>query len=254
MMLHRLCAIYTPETYFVTDPITRRETIHNIAGIPEARLQLKCMFCRVARRGACFQCTAKKCIRGYHATCAAAAGVLVEMRDSWVEDPTSGRYVKQPTIDFQCKYHRPKRDKNLDGEALEEDSVIQSFGRSLIKGDVIQVQFLRQEIFAGVVMENRLSEGMVLVDLLPKGYVSRLSLMCCLTWTLLVDQETGVSSKLNGSGSWQQIPQARNQVLSKAFPLPFGSSRRSPSQYQNRMTPCVRVIQASNGQNLFQNQ
>ncbi|KAF8426681.1 JmjC domain, hydroxylase-domain-containing protein, partial [Tirmania nivea] len=166
---HRLCAIYTPETYFVTDPITGKEAIHGIDGIPEARLQLKCMFCRVARRGACFQCTAKKCIRGYHATCAAAAGVLVEMRDGWVEDPTSGRYVKQPIIDFQCKYHRPKRDKNLDGEALEEDSAIQGFGRSLIKGDVIQMQFLRQEIFAGVVVENRLSEGMVLIDTLPKG-------------------------------------------------------------------------------------
>lgn len=198
----RLCAIYTPETYFVTDPITGKETIHNIDGIPEARLQLKCMFCRVARRGACFQCTAKKCIRGYHATCAAAAGVLVEMRDGWVEDPTSGRYIKQPIIDFQCKYHRPKRDKNLDGEALEEDSAIQGFGRSLIKGDVIQMQFLRQEIFAGVVVENRLSEGMVLVDTLPKGYVSCLSVIWCLHGILWLTKvsDAGVIWKLNGSG------------------------------------------------------
>lgn len=168
----RLCAIYTPETYFATDPITGKEIIHNITGIPKSRLELRCMFCKVARQGACFQCTAKKCIRGYHATCAAAAGVLVEMRDGWVEDASSGKYVMQTIIDFQCKYHRPKRDKNLDGEGLEENQAIQDFGRSLIKGDVIQMQFYRQEIFAGVVVENRLSEGMVLVDVLPKGYVS----------------------------------------------------------------------------------
>lgn len=165
----RLCAIYTPETYFLTDPITGKETIHNIAGIPKSRLELRCNFCKLSGKGACFQCSAKKCARSYHATCAAAAGVLVEMREAWVEDVEAGKPILQTHIDFRCRFHREKRSKDRNGEILEEDSVIRDFGRSLIKGNVIQMQFFRRDIFAGVVLENRLSEGMVLVDVLPKG-------------------------------------------------------------------------------------
>ncbi|KAF8468304.1 hypothetical protein BDZ91DRAFT_793174 [Kalaharituber pfeilii] len=171
---HRLCAIYTPETYFAADQISGKDTIYNIAGIPKSRLELRCVFCKISGRGACFQCSAKKCARAYHATCAAAAGVLVEMRDAWAEDAETGKPVMQTQIDFLCRYHRPKRNKDLDSELLEENLSIAEFGRSLIKGDVIQMQFFRREIFAGVVVENRLSEETVLVDVLPKGFVSSL--------------------------------------------------------------------------------
>ena len=69
--------MYTPETYFGVDPDTNEEVICNVDGIPKARTDLKCHFCR-SKVGACFQCSEKKCVRAYHATCAAAAGVLVE--------------------------------------------------------------------------------------------------------------------------------------------------------------------------------
>lgn len=91
------------------------------------------------------------------------------MREAWIEDAESGKPILQTHIDFRCRFHREKRSKDQNGEILEEDSVVQDFGRSLIKGDVIQMQFFRKDIFAGVVLENRLSEGMVLVNVLPKG-------------------------------------------------------------------------------------
>ncbi|KAI9792329.1 MAG: hypothetical protein M1816_002554 [Peltula sp. TS41687] len=162
---HRLCALYTPETFI--DGSSGSEKVCNVSNIDKARLNLKCNYCR-SKRGACFQCSQPKCVRAYHATCAAAAGVLVDMRDLTVvgED---GKESTDVGIDFRCRFHRPRRPKNLDGDILEESKVIQNFARMLQVGDVIQMQFFRGDIFAGVVVENRVSEEMVLVDILPKG-------------------------------------------------------------------------------------
>lgn len=165
----RLCAIYTPETFFSWDAAIQREIIANVDGIPKARLELKCVFCR-SKKGACFQCSSKKCTRAYHATCAAAAGVLVNMVDVPVYGD-DGQYYTRTEIDFRCRFHRPKRPKDMDGEKLENDPLIRSFAGHLLKGDVIQMQYFKGEIFAGVVIENRRSEEMVLIEVLPKGFV-----------------------------------------------------------------------------------
>ncbi|CAZ80461.1 unnamed protein product [Tuber melanosporum] len=164
---HRLCAIYTPETYFKWDEAQQQEVVANIPGIPRARLELRCIFCR-STKGACFQCSSKKCARAYHATCAAAAGVLVNMFDvpHYGED---GQMYPQTDIDFRCRFHRPKRPKGMDSEKLESDMVVRKFANSLIKGDVIQMQYYRGDIFGGVVIENRYSEECVVVNVLPKG-------------------------------------------------------------------------------------
>jgi len=179
----RLCAIYTPETYFKWDHATSREIVANIGEIPKARLELKCVFCR-QKKGSCFQCSAKKCTRAYHATCAAAAGVLVNMVDVQVTGEDGATYA-QTNIDYRCKIHRPKRPKDLDAEKLEDDPLIRKFSVALIKDDIIQMQYLGGDIFAGVVEENRVDEETVLVRILPKGYVHRLlaSLLLQLTHT-----------------------------------------------------------------------
>jgi hypothetical protein len=165
--VHRLCAIYTPETYFKWDHATSKEIVANIEEIPKARLELKCIFCR-QRKGSCFQCSAKKCTRAYHATCAAAAGVLVNMVDVQVAGE-DGEHYAQTNIDYRCKVHRLKRPKDWDSERLEGDPLIRKFSGALIKNDVIQMQYLGGEIFAGVVIENRINEEMVLVQILPRG-------------------------------------------------------------------------------------
>lgn len=191
----RLCAIYTPETFFSWDATTQKEIIANVDGIPKARLELKCVFCR-SKKGACFQCSSKKCTRAYHATCAAAAGVLVNMVDVPVFGD-DGQYYTRTEIDFRCRFHRPKRPKDMDGEKLEHDPLIRAFAGHLLKGDVIQMQYFRGEIFAGVVVENRRSEEMVLVEVLPKGFVFPLALC---SRRVVIDRFVVIKLRLSGSG------------------------------------------------------
>ncbi|KAI5787065.1 JmjC domain, hydroxylase-domain-containing protein [Geopyxis carbonaria] len=165
---HRLCAIYTPETYFKWDEFGR-EIVANIDDIPKARLDLRCFFCR-GTKGSCFQCTEKKCTRAYHATCSAAAGVLVNMVEVSITDD-EGNNHPQTNIDFKCRFHRPKRHKDLDTEQLEDDPLIRAYASTLITQDVIQMQYLGRDIFAGLVVENRPNEGTVLVQTMPKDEI-----------------------------------------------------------------------------------
>jgi len=163
---HRLCAIYTPETYLVEE--NGAELVCNVAHIDKARLDLKCNFCR-SKRGACFQCSSKKCTRAFHATCAAAAGVQIDTGPvpTWGEDGTE--YVCEG-YDFRCKFHRPKvRGRNVDGETLEKSKVILDYAKDLGKNELVQVQYFGQEPFGGMVVENRPSEMAVLVKVLPFG-------------------------------------------------------------------------------------
>ncbi len=162
---HRLCALYLPETYIETED--DKEIVTNVANIEKARLELRCMYCR-SKYGACFQCSYKKCARSYHATCAAAAGVFVEEADVPVfgED---GKEYKEQAFEFTCRFHRTKRDKKLDGEALEKNSRVREAAAAFKKGATCQAQYYRGDIFAGVVVENRPDEEMLLLDVLPNG-------------------------------------------------------------------------------------
>jgi len=89
---HRMCALYLPETYIET--VDGQEIIANAAAIDKARLDLKCLYCR-SKKGACFQCSQKKCPRSYHATCAAAAGVFVEEEEVPVFGEDGTEYKEQ---------------------------------------------------------------------------------------------------------------------------------------------------------------
>ncbi|KEY69691.1 hypothetical protein S7711_03177 [Stachybotrys chartarum IBT 7711] len=163
--VHRLCALYLPETYI--DLVDGGEHVSNLAGVHKDRLDLKCLFCR-SKRGACFQCSQKKCARAYHPTCAAAAGVFVEEEEVPVfgED---GQEYKEQAFEFSCRFHRSRRDKKLDGDALEDDKRIQAAAQALKQGDICQVQYHRGDIFAGMVVENRTDERTLLLDILPHG-------------------------------------------------------------------------------------
>ena len=164
---HRRCALYTPETYVAEE--NGSETVCDVTRIDKARLELKCIYCR-NKRGAVFQCSQKKCTRAYHATCAAAGGVQVDIGIVPVFDEDGTEYY-DTGIDFRCRFHRIKRAKNVDGNVLEENSLIRKFASKLSPRDVIQFQYLQSDIYGGVVIENRKSEQTLLVDILPKGYV-----------------------------------------------------------------------------------
>ncbi|KAF4977574.1 hypothetical protein FZEAL_5945 [Fusarium zealandicum] len=165
---HRMCALYLPETYI--DTVDDQEVIANVTAIHKDRLDLKCLYCR-SKRGACFQCSQKKCARAYHPTCAAAAGVFTEEQEIPVFGEDGTEY-KEQAFQFSCRFHRAKRDKKLDGEALEADSRIQTAAAGLLKGGTCQLQYHKGEIFAGVVVENRKDEQTLLVDILPNGYAT----------------------------------------------------------------------------------
>uniref|UniRef100_A0A8H7TRL2 [histone H3]-trimethyl-L-lysine(9) demethylase n=1 Tax=Bionectria ochroleuca TaxID=29856 RepID=A0A8H7TRL2_BIOOC len=162
---HRVCALYLPETYI--DLVDGKEVISNVSGIHKDRTELKCLYCR-SKRGACFQCSQKKCARAYHATCAAAAGVFVEEGDVPVFGEDEVEY-KEQAFEFSCRFHRSKRDRKLDGSILEEDSRIRNAAQSLEKGAVCQFQYHKGDIFAGIVVENRAIDQTLLIDILPHG-------------------------------------------------------------------------------------
>ncbi|EME86624.1 uncharacterized protein MYCFIDRAFT_29700, partial [Pseudocercospora fijiensis CIRAD86] len=129
---HKSCALYTPETYIVTED------------------------------------GKDKCTRAFHATCAVAAGVLVDsgLVPTFSEDGTE--YFEEG-FDFRCRYHRPKMGKNPDTEAFEVNKLILDHAKQLKPNDTVQARFVGGEVFGGLVVENRPQERTVIVDVLPDG-------------------------------------------------------------------------------------
>ena len=160
---HRLCALYTPETYLAVE--NGVEKVFNVARINKDRLNAKCNFCRGKRIA--FQCDSRKCARGYHATCAAAAGVQVDAGPMplYIDGV---EYISEG-FDFRCRFHRPKRPKSADSDSLEENALVRDYAKDLKKGDVVQAMHLGGDVFAGTIVENRPGEMCVLIDVLPGG-------------------------------------------------------------------------------------
>jgi hypothetical protein len=160
---HRLCALYTPETYLAME--NGVEKVFNVARINKDRLNAKCNFCRGKRIA--FQCDSRKCARGYHATCAAAAGVQVDAGPMplYIDGV---EYISEG-FDFRCRFHRPKRPKNADSDSLEENTLVRDYAKDLKKGVVVQAMHLGGDVFAGTVVENMPGEMCVLIDVIPGG-------------------------------------------------------------------------------------
>ncbi|XP_030851905.1 lysine-specific demethylase 4C isoform X2 [Strongylocentrotus purpuratus] len=77
---HIMCAMAIPEIRFVN--VKERSPI-DCSNISEARLKLKCFFCRSfikysPKFGSCIQCSVGKCAISFHVTCANVAGVIME--------------------------------------------------------------------------------------------------------------------------------------------------------------------------------
>ncbi|THX91599.1 hypothetical protein D6D08_03027 [Aureobasidium pullulans] len=205
---HRCCALYTPETWINSEDGV--EKIFGVAGINKARLDLKCNFCR-SKRGACFQCQAKKCTRAYHATCALAAGVQIDNGPvpTFGEDGTE--YFEEG-FDLRCRFHRPKRAKRADIDALdalETNKLINNFAKCLKKDDAIQAQYPGGDIFAGMVEENRPGEATVLINMLPSGDQVEVEWK----WIVVLDP----------------IDSQRLKPSPNAIPMPEGMSKQSVS-------------------------
>src|ERR1700721_465089 len=154
---HRICAEYIPETWILSSE-DGHQVVAGTERITPARWNLKCLYC-ASTRGANFQCSVTQCCRGYHATCAAAAGVLVETAED-----------EQGLVSsYQCRFHRPKR---VSLSYLEDDQSIAEFARKLQPGETVQGRFAGMDNdvpFVGVVVENCESEQSVVIEL-ENGY------------------------------------------------------------------------------------
>ncbi|KAK5242069.1 hypothetical protein LTR16_008795, partial [Cryomyces antarcticus] len=129
--------------------------------------------------------------------------------------------------DFRCRYHRPKRAKHLDGDALESSKLIQNYAKALKPQDVVQVQYLQGDIFAGTVVENRPGEMTLLIDVLPEGYEIFLD-NCSDSLT-----NSGVRDRVEVEWKWLAVmdPAAsqRPKPSKNAIPMPADMNKKSVS-------------------------
>jgi len=222
---HRVCAMYTPETYIATD--AGSEKVFNVENISKARLDLRCHECK-QKKGSCFQCSSAKCTRAYHATCAMHAGVQVDKGEIavWHE----GVEYRDIGFDWRCRLHRTvKRTRItselstmnhatdwLDNKELHEHII------GLVPGDVIQWQaFHGDEILAGVV-DTKYDPGQnsLLVSVLPEQKVRR---EVDPAWILFVDSSTSCLQR--PSANALDLPE---DLQGKTAQLP-GSTEKKPS-------------------------
>ncbi|KAF2129114.1 hypothetical protein P153DRAFT_376395 [Dothidotthia symphoricarpi CBS 119687] len=201
MKAHRICADYTPETWISSKP---NEKVCNVANIGKDRLELKCNYCR-SKRGAVFQCSQKKCTRAFHATCAVAAGVQVDLGPMPTFDEEGTEYFYDG-YDFRCRFHRPKKrnNKTVDVESLEKDKFVMNYGKTLKPMDVIQFQYVGGEmyqIYGAQVVENRPGEQSALVDVLPDG--DRVEV----EWKYILKLHPEESQRLKPSANAKPLPE-----------------------------------------------
>ncbi|KAI1634587.1 hypothetical protein F4809DRAFT_643327 [Biscogniauxia mediterranea] len=215
---HRVCALYGEETWIET--VDEKEMVINVANIDKAHLDLKCLFCR-SKKGLCVRCSHKKCARAYHATCAAAAGVLVESAEVSIFGEDGTEY-KEQAFEFSCRFHRTKRDKKLDGEALDECQKTRQAAAALKEGDICQLQYYRGDIFAGVIVENRASEETFLIDIVPNG------------------------ERVEVEWKWLLLPDPADLHLQKASPnaIPMPTSRKDREKIKATKRPTEELPRA----------
>ncbi|KAJ8609650.1 hypothetical protein MRB53_038987 [Persea americana] len=91
------------------------------------------------------------------------------MTSIWGEDGTE---YAGAVYDFRCRFHRAKRPKNTTVESLEGTTVVYDAARALAAKSVVQFQHVNGDVMGGVVVENRITEQSLVVDILPRGSVN----------------------------------------------------------------------------------
>lgn len=191
---HRVCAMYTPETYIATQDGS--EKVFGVEAISKARLDLRCHECK-QKKGSCFQCSSAKCTRAYHATCAMYAGVQVDKGEIavWHE----GKEYRDIGFDWRCKLHRTVKRTRITSELSTMNHATSWLSNrelhehiiALMPGDVIQWQaFHGDEIQAGVLTSPYdPGQNSLLVSLLPDQKAVR---EVDPAWILFVDSSTSI--------------------------------------------------------------
>lgn len=180
---HRICTLYTPETYSVYDKYdTSKEYLYGVEDIPKERFELKCTYCSTHNRscafmGSCIQCAHESCSRNFHPTCLDLSGGEVVP------------YMKKgmPCLRFYCRFHRHKN-INIPHVSSEYRTILkqrlENWASSLLPGDIVQIPTTiksssdtlpstyistKSHLTSAVVQWNNLDEESVSVRLLPAG-------------------------------------------------------------------------------------
>lgn len=223
---HRVCAMYTPETYIATED--GKEKVFNVENISKARLELRCHECK-QKKGSCFQCSSAKCTRAYHATCAMHAGVQVDKGEIAVWH--DGVEYRDIGFDWRCKLHRTVKRTRITSELSTlnhatdwlDNRELHKHIISLTLGDVIQWQaFHGDEILAGVVKQPYdPGQNSLLVSVLPELRVTR---EVDPAWILFVDSSTSCLQR--PSANALDLPE---ELQGKTAQVP-GSTEKKPSE------------------------
>nr|QDH43444.1 transcriptional factor Rph1 [Metschnikowia australis] len=152
-LVHRICAeVFWPQVEVTrTHADSTTETVTGIANIGRPHRSLKCLVCRLpnsiptskkktATRGACFQCSAPRCVKSYHATCALLAGFL---------------FTKNC-----CKTHRPSHSKYYEREDQQLHEKLSKIPRNSMIQYTFQGPGRRHtgEVHGGLVIKNLVAE------------------------------------------------------------------------------------------------
>ncbi|XP_065670639.1 protein Jade-1 isoform X2 [Hydra vulgaris] len=129
--VHVMCAWWIPEVKIEDSKYVERITIDKI---PIKRWNLSCEICHV-KKGACIQCTVKRCVRAYHITCAAKEGL--ELKTVIVPEKDDVHHIS--FCSKHCTPIPPEQNvhrKNCDGienTRLKELRKLESNFHSLVK-------------------------------------------------------------------------------------------------------------------------
>lgn len=223
---HRVCAMYTPETYIATED--GAEKVFNVENISKARLDLRCHECK-QKKGSCFQCSSAKCTRAYHATCAMHAGVQVDKGEIAIWH--DGVEYRDIGFDWRCKLHRTVKRTRITSELSTmnhatdwlDNKELHKHIIGLMPGDVIQWQaFHGDEIQAGVVKQQYdPGQNSLLVSVLPEQRSVR---EVDPAWILFVDSSTSCLQR--PSANALDLPE---ELQGKTAQVP-GSTEKKPSE------------------------
>lgn len=97
---HLVCSLWIPETT-ILDSIFL-EPVSGLDNIDRNRWKLTCYICK-KRVGACIQCSNKKCLQAYHATCGRKARLHMKLQNG-----IQGALLDQSTAVSYCEKHTPE--------------------------------------------------------------------------------------------------------------------------------------------------
>lgn len=152
--VHVVCVVWVDETHFGNTIFM--ENVQNVTKALHDRRKLSCMLCvnrKMAKMGACIQCSEGKCTASFHVTCARNHGLTMRITEG--SDGEVNRFVWCP------KHQPPQTEADRKMQQMKDINLKIEQERKLIK---ISMPVLTQELV------NRIQSECTVVDYLQLVY------------------------------------------------------------------------------------